>query len=71
MRMPGLEFRKADNLECEARHGVRRLESIAATPGCPIEPIAQAPLALGNAVNVDDADHPSLELHGKTKSLAS
>jgi hypothetical protein len=68
MRMPGLEFRKADNLECEARHGVRSLESIAAPPSCAIEPIAEAPLAFGNAIDVNDADHPSLKLHGKTIS---
>ena len=70
MRMPGREFRKAGILEGEARHGVRSLESMAATPGCPIEPIAQGPLAFGNAIDVDDADHLSLELHGKTVSLA-
>ena len=51
MRMPDLEFRKADILECEARHDVRSLESIAATPGCPFEPIAQGPLAFGNFIN--------------------
>jgi hypothetical protein len=68
--MPGLEFRKADILECEAGHGVRSLERIAATPGCPIEPIAQGPLAAGNPIDVHDADHSSFELHGKTISLA-
>jgi hypothetical protein len=41
------------------------------TPGCPIEPIAQGPLAFGNFINVDNADHTSFKLHGKTISLAS
>jgi hypothetical protein len=68
--MTGLQARKANIFEREARHGMRSLERITATPSCPIKPIAERPLALRYSVNIDHADRSAIKAHGKTVSLA-
>ena len=46
------------------------LERIPATPSCPIKLILEHPLTLGNAVNINYADHSTLKVNGKTVYLA-
>ena len=66
MRMPSLQFDKANISNSKSRYGARCLKSIAVPPHRTIEPIPQRSLALANPVNVDKANHLLVEHDGKT-----
>jgi hypothetical protein len=66
MRMSGRESRKSRDVECKMCHRRRSFEPIAPAPSCGIQPVPKFALPFRNAIDIGNAHHGAIELHGET-----